>query len=307
MRLTGLHLLLTYRCTAECEHCFVWGSPRQSGTMTMATIRAILRQASEVESIERIYFEGGEPFLYYPVLAWGVRETAAAGFRVGIVTNGFWATSVEDALEWLDPFGGLISDLSISTDLYHYEVPVSSQARDAQAAAQRLDIPTGVISVAQPEATDAVASEGQLPPGESTVMFRGRAAEKLASGVPGSPWQRFEECPHEDLREPGRVHVDPFGNLHICQGIVVGNLLRAPLGEICAGYDPEAHPIVGPLLAGGPAELARRYALPVRESYADACHLCYEARRALRERFADILAPDQMYGVPDGCLCYAKR
>jgi hypothetical protein len=55
--------------------------------------------------------------------------------------------------------------------------------------------------------------------------------------------------------------------------------------------------VIGPLLAGGPAELVRRYDLPREECYADACHLCYEARRALRDRFPEILTPDQMYGV----------
>ncbi len=33
------------------------------------------------------------------------------------------------------------------------------------------------------------------------------------------------------------------------------------------------------------------------ESYVDACHLCYTAHAALRQQFADVLAPDQMYGV----------
>jgi len=31
--------------------------------------------------------------------------------------------------------------------------------------------------------------------------------------------------------------------------------------------------------------------------YADACHLCYQARTTLRERFPQVLNPDQMYGV----------
>jgi hypothetical protein len=91
--------------------------------------------------------------------------------------------------------------------------------------------------------------------------------------------------------------VDPFGNLHICQGISLGNLFRTPLRDVCAGYRPQTHPIIGPLLAGGPAELARRYELPHANAYADACHLCYEARRALRGQFPDILTPNQMYGV----------
>jgi hypothetical protein len=36
---------------------------------------------------------------------------------------------------------------------------------------------------------------------------------------------------------------------------------------------------------------------PHEDAYADACHFCYEARRALRTRFPEILTPDQMYGV----------
>jgi MoaA/NifB/PqqE/SkfB family radical SAM enzyme len=128
-------------------------------------------------------------------------------------------------------------------------------------------------------------------------MYRGRAAVKLASKARQQPWSMFTACPYEDLREPGRVHVDPLGNLHICQGIVIGNVFRTPLKEICRRYDPEAHPITGPLLRGGPIELVKAYGVPHREAYVDACHLCYESRRALRDRFPEILTPDQMYGV----------
>ncbi len=64
-----------------------------------------------------------------------------------------------------------------------------------------------------------------------------------------------------------------------------------------AGYDPDAHPIVGPLLAGGPAEIVRRYGLAHEAGYADHCHLCYRMRCALRARFPEVLTPDQMYGT----------
>ncbi len=296
MRLTGLHLLLTYQCTFECDHCFVWGSPRQSGVMTLADIRHILRQADELGTIHSIYFEGGEPFLYYAVLLAGVRLAKQSGHHVGIVSNSYWATSVEDAITWLQPFVGLIDDLSISSDEYHYDEALSRQARRAQLAADQLGIPLGVISIAPP-AVEAAGVIGQLPASESGVMYRGRAAQKLAAKAVQQPWTTFTTCPYEDLREPGRLHVDPFGNLFVCQGIVIGNLFQTPLKDICAAYAPEAHPIVGPLSRGGPIELVKHYALPHAESYADACHLCYEARLALRHRFADMLAPDQVYGV----------
>ena len=41
------------------------------------------------------------------------------------------------------------------------------------------------------------------------------------------------------------------GNLHICQGISIGNLLECPLAKIMSDYDPDDHPIIGPLLVGG--------------------------------------------------------
>jgi MoaA/NifB/PqqE/SkfB family radical SAM enzyme len=296
MRLTGLHLLLTYQCNFECDHCFVWGSPRQTGTLTLDRVEEVLRQAREVGTVEWIYFEGGEPFLYYATLLAGARMAAEAGFQVGVVSNAYWAISERDALECLRPFAGTIGDLSISSDLYHYDEALSRQARDAHAAAAALGIPAGFIEVAQPDAPDAVPVEGQLPEGSSSVMYRGRAAAVLADRAALQAWEQFTECPHEDLREPGRIHVDPLGNLHICQGISIGNLFRTPLREICRAYDPEAHLIAGPLLDGGPAELARRYGVSHQEGYADACHLCYEARRALRPRFPDVLGPEQMYG-----------
>jgi MoaA/NifB/PqqE/SkfB family radical SAM enzyme len=288
MKLTGLHILLTFQCTFECDHCFVWGSPWQEGTLTLAQLRDVLRQAGEVPELEWIYFEGGESFLYYPILVQAVREAAGAGYKVGIVTNAYWATAEEDALEWLRPLAGLVQDLSVSSDLFHYSEEMSRQARTAEAAGRKLGLPMGSISIAQPEDE---ADE------KATVLYKGRAAEKLTERADLHPWEGFTECPHEDLREPGRVHLDPLGNLHPCQGIVIGNLFERPLREICEGYDPDAHPVAGPVLKGGPAELVRRYGLPRREEYADACHLCYEARSALRDRFPAALAPDQVYGV----------
>jgi len=297
MKLNGLHLLLTYQCNFECDHCFVWGSPNQSGTMSLGQLRNILTQAQELGTIEWIYFEGGEPFLYYPILLAAVHLAVERGFQVGIVTNSYWAIAPDDAGEWLKPLAGQVHDLSVSSDLYHYAEPASQQAAYATQAAGQLGIPVGTIHIAQPEEVGAACAVGQLPEDESNVMYRGRATDKLAGRAPQHPWKEFTACPYENLVEPGRVHVDPLGYLHICQGISIGNLFEQPLSAICEAYQPQAHPIVGPLLDGGPAELVRKYGLPHAEGYADACHLCYTARLALRSRFPEVLLPDQVYGV----------
>ncbi len=294
MILNGLHLILTYQCVLECDHCFVWSGPGQHGTFTLEQIEEILRQARELGTVEWIYFEGGEPFLYYATLLAGVRSAHQQGFKAGIVSNAYWATSLPDARAALQPFQGLIEDLTVSSDCYHWDTKLSQQSQLAQAAAGELGIPFGLIQVAP--AGEAAADD------EGTLMYRGRATQKLAPLAKHQPWEQLTHCPYEDLRDPGRVHVDPLGNLHLCQGLVLGNLFGSPLRQIVADYVAEAHPIAGPLLAGGPAALLQRYALPLEGAYADgvfadACHLCYIARQALRGQFPHILTPDQVYGV----------
>lgn len=295
IELDGVHLLLTLKCTAACDHCFVWGGPEQDATMTLAQVDTLLEQARDLGTVDWIYFEGGEPFLYYALLTAGVRRAVDAGFLVGIVSNAYWATSPDDALECLRPLAGSIQDLSISCDRFHGEEEQTRRAASVLEAAATLGIPTGVIRITGPgDSADPV--RGMIPAGSSPVRFRGRAAVTLAAEAPKHPWYTYSACPYEDLRDPGRIHVDPAGNVHICQGILIGNAYAEGLPRICREYDPDAHPVTGPLLAGGPAELIDRFQLPLQGEYADACHLCYNARRVLRSRLPEVLGPAAFYG-----------
>jgi MoaA/NifB/PqqE/SkfB family radical SAM enzyme len=265
--------------------------------MRLAQVRDVLQQAQDLGTIEMIYFEGGEPFLFYPIMVEGLREAAAMGFKTGIVSNCYWATSVEDAVEWLRPIAEIgISDLSLSSDLFHGEEMMTQTARDGGEAARRLGIPEGVITIEPPEGCAAYAQAKGEPITGGQVQFRGRAVAKLTEGVPRRPWTEFVECPSEDFIDPGRVHVDAFGHVHTCQGLTMGNLWERSLKDILATYDPAAHPIIGPLMRGGPVALTEQYDLPHEETYIDACHLCYLSRDKLRARFPEFLAPAQVYG-----------
>ena len=301
MKLTGIHFLLTYQCTYECDHCFVWSSPRAEGVFTLASIREILAQGQALGDLRSVYFEGGEPFLFYPVLVRAAEMAAGMGLSVGIVSNAYWATSEADALEWLRPLAGILQDLTLSDDLYHSDTLGAARVKYARAAAVKLGIPDGSISIAQPESEGIEGATGQLPEGKSGVMYRGRAAAKLAwRAAQRTPWEQLDKCPYENLGDPGRIHVDPFGYAQLCQGLTLGSLEDTPLTELWTAYDPNTHPIVAPLLAGGPAELARlarSAGFQPESGYADACHLCYSVRNTLRPQYPGLLAPPQVYGL----------
>ena len=281
---SSLHILLTYRCTHECDHCFCFSSPRAQGTFTLAKIRALLDQAVELGTIDSIYFEGGEPFLYYPLLVEAINAARARGFTVGIVTNSYWGESEADVEIWLRPMRNLgVTDLSVSDDALHHGDGDSPAAR-VRAVADRLGIPGGAICLEAPTGSD------------DDVMLRGRAALTMAEGMPLRPATDFTACTDEELVAPERVHIDAYGNVHICQGVLMGNLWQTRLVDMVASYVASEHPICGPLAAGGPARLAEVYEVAIATSVS-ACHLCYMTRAELRSRFPEVLAPPQLYGV----------
>ena len=266
--------------------------------MTISYIRKILSDAKGIESVEWIYFEGGEPFLYYQNMLWGLRKAKDYGFKTGIVTNAYWATSVEDAKEWLTPISATgISALSLSDDAYHYGETEENLAKYAYEAAKCLGLPVGKITIEDPKQYMKEIEWKGKPVVEGRVQFKGRAVEKLAEGLPTKPWTEFNRCLDEDFSNQSRVHIDPFGYVHVCQGITIGNMYQTPLSELFADFKPEKHPICAPILRGGPAELVREHKIEHEEGYVDECHLCYSARLKLRKKFPNLLAPDQMYGI----------
>jgi len=298
--LKGIHFLLSYKCDSECDHCFVYSSPQAKGTFTLDQIKRVFDELAKIKTIERVYFEGGEPFLFYPLMYEGIRIASSLGIKTGIVTNAYWATSEGDAELWLKPLHDLgVSDISISDDEFHYEDKETSPAKHALNAARKLGISCGSIGIDKPtveEGIDKEQAKGKPVIGGG-VMFRGRAIEKLIEGLPRRPWEKFTECPYEDLRNPNRVHLDAYGNIHLCQGLSMGNMWAVPLSKIVKQYDADSHPICRPLINGGPALLAKEYDVQHEDKYVDACHMCYLVRLALLDRFPQYLAPKSVYGL----------
>lgn len=298
--LTGIHFLLTYECNFECDHCFLYCGPGAKGTFTLNKLRQAFNEMTKIGTIEWVYFEGGEPFLFYPLMLEGIRIARDMGLKTGIVSNAYWGTSVEDAELWLKPLCELeISDLSLSDDSFHHDEKEDNPAKMALTAAKRLGVPVSTICIEEPTVktgADAKQEKG-APVIGGGAMFKGRAVEKLTEGLPTRRWEEFTTCPHEDLEDPKRVHLDSYGHVHLCQGLSMGNTCETPLSKLVKNYNALSHPICGPLVRGGPALLAKEYDVKHEDKYVDECHFCYLVRLALMDRFPQYLAPRQVYGL----------
>lgn len=297
--LTGVHFLMTYTCNYSCDHCFLYCGPEAKGTMNFQQIVTVLEDSRRLGTVEWIYFEGGEPLLHYPVLLKSVAAAKKMGFSVGVVTNGYGISGKEEAEIWLRPLAEAGVDLlAVSDDTFHCGEH-TGPAGYAKIAADGLALAIGEICIEKPyvEAPKGNTGDKGNPVIGGGAMFRGRAAEKLTEGLPSRAWEELASCPYENLESPGRVHVDCFGNVHLCQGISLGNMWKRSLTELIREYDAAAHPICDALVNGGPAQLAKLHNVKHAERYVDECHFCFFLRRSLLEMFPEYLGPRQVYGV----------
>jgi len=294
--LKEIHFLLSYTCLYECDHCFLYCGPEAEGTFTIEQLRRVFTEIAKVESINKIYFEGGEAFIFYPLLLEGVRLARSQGLEVGIVTNSFWATSTADAELWLKPLADLgIADIFMSDDSFHFSEE-ENPAKFALQAAKNLGMSSGAICIEEPTIDPNPTDIGKSVVGGG-VIFRGRAIEKLAEGLPTKTARELVTCPYEDLVNPSRVHLDSYGHLHICQGLSMGNIWEIPLSELVKNYSVNNHTICKSLVAGGPYQLAIDNEIDTDGHYIEECHYCYEIRKQLIDKYPDYLVPKHVYGI----------
>jgi hypothetical protein len=312
-------LLLTYRCNARCESCYLCCGPRRDGEMTVAD--AIEAWDGLVRASPhgcRVHLSGGEPFLNWPLLI----DVCRAAKREGLAplekveTNAFWADSeeiVRDRARQLDEAG--METLAISADPYHQQFVPIERARLAAAAAREV-LGAGRVRVRWEDwLREGESTAGLDEPRRAELFLRyasggrdrltGRLAERLAPALPRRPAETWaaSSC-RESLLRSRHVHVGPEGLVMpgTCAGVVLGRLGPRTAADVWESLrvDHAQRPIVGRLAAGGPCALlaeAAEAGMPLREGYAGKCHLCWDLRRFLASRGlgGEELGPDWIY------------
>jgi hypothetical protein len=314
-------VLYTYRCTLTCRHCLFSCSPSKPDVHV--GLEDGLEYLRCLHGLDRVvHIAGGEAMMYYDEMLELCRVAAGEGVAPHFIeTNATWAASADIARRRLGELqeAGVLG-LLISACPHHQAECPPERYRHCYEAAVKVFGERNVAAGDHPmeHLEDLVAiSRDETRLGEYVrkhpPRLVGRAGEVLARFLPGRPIEELAAdnawhgpiggmaCGKEfGLETMWEVHIDPYGNVQTCCGIVLGNAKRTSLAE---AMDPDTWrrgPVVDAVYREGPVgllKLAVERGYEPRAEYPQRCGMCWEIRKFLRPYFPESLGPEEVYAV----------
>ncbi|MGW8178469.1 MAG: radical SAM/SPASM domain-containing protein [bacterium] len=275
-----LGLITTYRCNAECSHCFFNSSPSRDKVMGLETGLKAINEAKELGA-KWVSLTGGEPFLEYGLLKQLLGHAAGLGLQTEVVTNGYWARYPETTETIIRELVGLgWTALNLSIDDFHQEYVPLEHARNAYEAARDLGLKI-VIMTTTAKSSKITSQTIPILLGDSQIQIIGETPihdpHALLIETPITPAGRGAEIPDHEytliteikcgdaLRDIG---VGPDGSVYPCCGPLaerknLGNINETSLRSILE--EAWSDPFYKALMEG----------VPVSGPYTSKCHVCY--------------------------------
>ena len=120
-RISSIAIAPTWRCDAECKHCFIPKSYRRNGPCDNKLIQKAIEELPD--EIRTVHFTGGEPFVCKDRLLTLVEKISRSGRQAAVVTNGLWTRNWREAVEVLKRASRVgLKHISVSIDSYHSPV-----------------------------------------------------------------------------------------------------------------------------------------------------------------------------------------
>lgn len=321
MKLTGITWITTYNCNIACDHCF-FDTQNNKVYMNPEMVTEALASLQNTKHMFWQHLSGGEIFLneksLFQIIA-NIRKHFSKD--LGLSTNAFWATDIELARKKvlaLKKAG--VTGLALSADYYHQQCMSSKGAENLAKVLGESGLTThsyimgarlaeGVEGCKEVnKKSDAIAQKVkgnlEIPYAKATERSIGKGSiintpKKL--GVPQGMCSELNTCLGERSPfNPAMVWIDPYGNVMICYGIIIGNLHHNSLNDIIENYSAEKVPLMQKLASKGPKALyqeALEKGINMPDSYFDECDVCYQSRKALRKSFPTLLGPNECYPV----------
>lgn len=292
--LSDIGLMMTYRCQVMCPHCVVQAGPHRKECVRVEDASAWISQLAAYREgwVRVLALTGGEPFYDLGLLRKVAECARGAGLVVTAVTNAFWASSFERAVQVLEELEA-ISNIAFSTDVYHQVSIPLDNVKNGVAAATRCRKPY-VISVCTENRRDEGYLEIMQKLHELTDDDHLRTAIALPAGRAmhelGTSKYDWSDAPPRSACTSSSPIIFPDGRVVACIGPVIaldsphplllGNLRRESMAEILDRA--EANPILHMIRVWGPHKLVSLVRdshlaslLPQRYISSTICEACY--------------------------------
>jgi len=295
----------TNQCNARCRDCPVVSIKNLPARLKPEVMMRVVDEVSGWGTLRLVVFTGGEPFLLGKDLYKTVAHVAKKRILTRIVTNAYWASSREKAVEVLGELKALgLSELNISCDDFHQEFIPLANVKNANDAAHEIGIPLLLAHRRRPggKITVEYLSEylgvdlhpyrkGEKNPDNDVISTnRNLPLYTSSDGLDSEPW----ELPENDSDWTGacdsvlrNIVIASDLKVHICCGIAemtipelsVGSLLENDLITILQRGNQDL--IVNWLALEGPSSIlsfvrSEDPSIKFSEHYANRCHLCHE-------------------------------
>jgi hypothetical protein len=320
--MTVLAVLPWNTCNARCAHCGPNSGPKDRTRISHDDVIKLIREAGARYAGKDwcLSLSGGEIFLHYDELLRFCQEAKRLGGYTTLITNGFWATSVEKAEQMLTPLKAAdLRILGMSVGRYHSEYIPPERVAFAIKAARRIGLRPHIRMAATKsfrlwQMMSVLAEHGLwfVDFMEMPITPAGRAEFEIDV----NEFMVEDELPLGGCPAPG-LTINPQGEGMFCcngageYGLSVGNIRNYSYDQLEERFDGSL--LLDFLLKFGPAKaldlLEPDDAARLRtRKYVSVCHLCTEvirdpARLALLEsRVADWYRARLKAWMPDLAL-----
>ena len=244
-----LSIMPTYTCTAECRDCGTLSSPRDRTRLPLEAILAAIDQAKDA-GFGNVVFTGGEATLRWKDLLVSIAHAREQGFPTRIVTNAYWATTLQRAGERLDELiAAGLDEINYSTGDEHVRFVPLERVVHATVAALERQLKVHVMVELREERR---VSEEDLLKHPDILALDPEVRKSLH--VSESPWMPLDPRDVEAYPEGVAANAENVGMRTGCDSILQTYVMQAD-GKIgsCCGLGmriiPELH--VGTLEGDG--------------------------------------------------------
>ena len=230
-----LTIIPTHKCTATCEECCFRCTPQVETIMEYYKIEQYIDEAiNSFPSIEVVVITGGEPFLLGDKLHLAIKRAASHKRITRIVTNGYWASTYENAIQKLTPLKDAgLTEINFSTGDNHQKFVPFDNIVYGTRAAYHLSIKPICISVESPPNANFKASDVQ-----DNVLLAPIINEGFLL-VLNAAWMRFK-VKHSNEDNNLSFNLENLGQYTSCRNLY-GNIVINPYSQMlaCCGLSVE--------------------------------------------------------------------